>query len=218
MVAFSSIFVTFALCVSSALATIYITSPTADTTFDGGANATITYEDDGTVPTLSDWGFASVGIFVGSVTSQIQLQLIDGSLNVSDVSTLQFTVDPTIGPDSGDYFIRFQSLSYVNSTTGYPAEAFSAKFNLDQMTGTFNSSVSAVIGGTASSTGGAAPSASGPAPSSPARVTSAASAGASGSSTSHAASATVSSSGATSLAVSTGVALAGVAALFALVL
>jgi len=64
------------------------------------------------------------------------------AINVSQIQTVQFTVDPTIGPNSAEYFIRVSSttLSNPNSPTN-PYLSFSAKFTLSGMTGTFNSTV-----------------------------------------------------------------------------
>jgi len=141
--------------VHSALATIFVTAPVASTTYEGGASALISWEDDGTAPSLSLIGACSVGIYAGNTQQQTLLQEIISSVNVATTASISFTVDPTIGPDGSAYFIRFQSLAYMNPTTPqYPYEQFSARFTLADMTGTFNASVQAEIGGAASATTG----------------------------------------------------------------
>ncbi|PPR07827.1 hypothetical protein CVT24_003104, partial [Panaeolus cyanescens] len=94
------------------------------------------------------------------------LQTINASIDVSTESQLTFTVDPSIGPDSGEYFIRFESLNLKDADAPqFPALAFSAKFTLNQMTGTFSDAVKAQIAGqsTAPLAGATASSASRPA-------------------------------------------------------
>jgi len=65
-----------------------------------------------------------------------------GSVNVSTTSSVSFTVDPTVGPNGSNYFIRFSSTSLANpASTANPYLSFSAKFALAGMTGTFNQTV-----------------------------------------------------------------------------
>jgi len=144
---FSTTFVVFAL-FSSAFANVFVTSPVASTTFHGGQVATITWQDDGNAPTLQAFGPAAVSIYAGNAQQQTLLQSISTSVDVSTTSSIQFTPNPTIGPNSDEYFIRFQSLSLKDAVqTNFPAEAFSAKFTLDSMTGTFNATVQSQIAG-----------------------------------------------------------------------
>ncbi|OAX35041.1 hypothetical protein K503DRAFT_746487 [Rhizopogon vinicolor AM-OR11-026] len=146
---------------ASALANIFTTAPVASTTFTGGQQATITWQDDGLTPSLTSFGPALVGIYVGNANQQTLLQTITASVDVSTTSSIVFTPDATIGPDGSDYFIRFQSLSLKDATNAqYPAEAFSAKFTLTNMTGTFNSTVQAEINGQSTAPIGATASSS----------------------------------------------------------
>ncbi|EJU01311.1 hypothetical protein DACRYDRAFT_44073, partial [Dacryopinax primogenitus] len=136
------------LAAQTALATIYATNPVASTTFTGGQTATISWEDDGTSPSLTQIGNASVGIYAGNSQQQTLLQMIIGSVNVATTASIQFTVDPTIGPNSNAYFIRFTALTVKDTTNPtYPYEQFSARFTMTGMTGTFNASVQAQING-----------------------------------------------------------------------
>jgi len=157
---FSKAIISLAL-VAPALANIFITAPVASTSFTGGQQATITWQDDGLTPSLTSFGPALVGIYVGNANQQTLLQTISASVDVSTTASIVFTPDGTIGPDGSDYFIRFQSLSLKDATNAqYPAEAFSAKFTLTNMTGTFNSTVQAEINGQSTAPIGATASSS----------------------------------------------------------
>jgi len=173
---FSSTFVVLAIS-ASAFANVFVTAPVATTTFPAGKPATVTWQDDGKQPTLQAFGPAIVSIYAGNSQQQTLLQTITPSVDVSTTQAVIFTPDPTIGPNGNEYFIRFQSIGLKDSTNPlYPALAFSAKFSLSGMTGTFNATVqsqidgqsTAPIGGTAASS---ASSASAPAATTPAAVT-----------------------------------------------
>ncbi|GBE83580.1 hypothetical protein BKA93DRAFT_771683 [Sparassis latifolia] len=133
--------------VPSALANVYITEPIATTSWPAGQQQTITWQDSGDYPSLTQFGTASVGIFVGNALVQTQVQQIVASVNVSSTTSIVFTPDPTIGPESNEYFIRFQSLSLLQNGTNYPEEAFSAKFALSGMSGQFDAAESSEISG-----------------------------------------------------------------------
>lgn len=135
---------------SNVLATVYMTSPTAQTTCTGGKQCSIAWNDDGKPPSLAQFGMADVGVWVGSVTAQTQVQHIQAGVNVSTTAAIQFTIDPSVGPNGNFYFVRFTSASFQDPTTLYPAEAFSAKFALTGMSGTLNSTVQAEISGASS--------------------------------------------------------------------
>ncbi|TFK32077.1 hypothetical protein BDQ12DRAFT_693092 [Crucibulum laeve] len=133
---------------AQAFATVFTTSPVASSTFSGGQEATITWMDGGSAPTLQDFGPAIVSIYVGNAQQQTRLQTIAPSVDVSQTSTIKFTPDPSIGPNSAEYFIRFESLNLKDANAPqFPALAFSAKFNMNNMSGQFNSSVQAQIAG-----------------------------------------------------------------------
>jgi len=144
---FSSIFVALTLS-ASAFANVFVTSPVASTTFVGGHQATVSWQDDGSAPTLQSFGPAMVSIYAGNAQQQTLLQTISPNIDVSKLSTIQFTPDPTIGPNSNQYFIRFQSISLKDATSPqYPALAFSAKFTMSGMSGQFNATVQDQING-----------------------------------------------------------------------
>jgi len=133
---------------AGALANVFITSPVASTTFTGNQQATINWQDDGTQPSLKAFGPAKVSIYVGNAQQQTLIQAIVPSVDVSTTSSVQFTVDPSKGPNSNEYFIRIESLSLKDATTPiYPALAFSAKFTMNGMTGVFTQEVLSQIAG-----------------------------------------------------------------------
>jgi len=142
---FSKALLIFSL-ISVAFATVYVTTPTAATTYSGGKSATINWIDNGVPPTLAMFGPASISIYAGNAQQQTNLQIVSNNTDVSSTSTITFTVDPTIGPNSNHYFMRFESLTGKDNTST-PYEAFSAQFTLDSMSGSFSSSVLAEIAG-----------------------------------------------------------------------
>jgi len=202
---FSKAVISLALA-ASALANVFITSPVASTTFTGGSQATVTWQDDGMTPSLTSFGPAMVGIYVGNANQQTLLQTITASVDVSTTSSIVFTPDGTIGPNSADYFVRFQSLSLKDATNAqYPAQAFSAKFTMTGMTGTFNSTVQAEINGQSTAPIGATASSSATGATSSAKATGVtSSAKATGTTSSHA-------SGSSSSAKSTSTSTTGAA-------
>lgn len=144
---FSKAVISLALA-ASALANVFITSPVASTTWTAGQQATVTWQDDGMTPNLTSFGAALVGIYTGNANQQTLLQIISSSVDVSTSSSVAFTPDGTIGPNSNEYFVRFTSINLKDATNSqFPAEAFSAKFAMTGMTGTFNSTVQAEING-----------------------------------------------------------------------
>jgi hypothetical protein len=212
----SSAFVALALS-ASAFANVFVTNPTASTTFNGGKSATVSWQDDGKQPTLQAFGPAIVSIYAGNSQQQTLLQTVSPSVDVSTTQSVVFTPDATIGPNGNEYFIRIQSISLKDATqTQYPALAFSAKFTMAGMTGTFNATVQSQIDGqsTAPIGGTAAPSSSSAA-ASPSVMSSSSKASSSGSastSASKTAAAAASTNGAEKLARATVLTVAGVAA------
>jgi hypothetical protein len=143
---FSKALIVAALC-AQALA-VYITNPVASTTLSGGKETTITWEQAKDGPTLKDFGPCKISVYVGNALQQTSLQLISDNVDVSKESSVKFTLDPTIGPNSKEYFIRVESLSFKDpKQPQYPALAFSAKFTADNMSGTFTPAIQSQIAG-----------------------------------------------------------------------
>lgn len=145
---FASTLVTLVALVPSALGAIFITQPVATTTWTAGQQVSLTWEDDGTSPSLSQFGVASFGIYAGNSIDQTLLQQI-ATADVSTTAEIQFVPSANIGPDSNAYFIKVISQNLKDSTNSqFPAEAFSSKFTLTNMSGSFNASVQAEVSGT----------------------------------------------------------------------
>jgi len=144
---FSKAFVVLAF-TSAAFATVFVTAPVASTTYTAGQSAVVQWQDDGNTPSLASFGPAMISIYAGNAEQQTSLQLLNASVDVSQVSSITFTPNATIGPNSNEYFIRFQSISLADATEPqFPALAFSAKFTLAGMTGTFSAAVESEIQG-----------------------------------------------------------------------
>jgi hypothetical protein len=166
MFSLSSVIVAVALA-KSTFAAVSFTSPTATIGFNGGQSATIQWIEDGKTPLLSAYGPCILSIDTGNAQQQTNLQTINASLDPNATNSFPFTVDPTIGPNGSQYFIRLQSLNNKdpNDPTGLlPLLAFSHTFTLSGMTGTFNATVQSQIDGqsTAPIGGSAAPPAATP--------------------------------------------------------
>jgi len=132
-----------------ALGKVFIIEPVATTSWAAGSPQTISWQDDGTAPTLEAFGPAKISIYVGSQQQQTLLQAITPSLDVSKAGSVEFTPDPKIGPNGKDYFIRFESIGLQDTTAtpAAPALSFSSKFAMTGMTGTFTPEIQAQING-----------------------------------------------------------------------
>lgn len=115
----------------------------------GGRNLAVEWNDDGKAPSRRDWGRINIYLATGSRDVQYKLQTLatNVSYNLQDAS---YRIDSSVGPSGGYYFIRFEGTNA--SAAGTPPMAFSARFNLDGMTGNFNSTIMAQLQG-ASGTG-----------------------------------------------------------------
>ncbi|KAI0943398.1 hypothetical protein AcW1_002570 [Taiwanofungus camphoratus] len=134
--------------VPTAFGTVYVTAPVSETSWAAGQNQSISWQDDGSTPSLADFGNAKVSIYVGNANVQTEVQQIVPSVNVSTTQSIVFTPNPAAGANGDYYFIRFESLALKDAKNPqYPAEAFSAKFSLSGMSGSFNASVQSEIDG-----------------------------------------------------------------------
>ncbi|EGO01315.1 hypothetical protein SERLA73DRAFT_87877 [Serpula lacrymans var. lacrymans S7.3] len=144
---FSSVFIALTLA-ASAFANVYVTQPVESTIFAAGQPATLSWQDNGSSPSLHDFGLSKISIYAGNAKEQTFMQAISTSTDVEKTTSIVFTPDPTIGPNADEYFIRFESLNLKDTTQPqYPALAFSAKFSLSGMTGQFSKAVQAEIDG-----------------------------------------------------------------------
>jgi len=138
-----------------------VTAPIAGTTCTGGQVCSVTWNDNRQGVSLAQQGNCTVALYTGGAQQQTFLQPIayPNAINVSTIQTIQFTVDPTVGPNSDQYFIRFSSTSLTNPTSPTnPYLSFSAKFTLAGMSGTFNSTVQQQLAGVTSSASSSASS------------------------------------------------------------
>jgi len=143
-----------------ALANPFITNPIASTTCAAGSQCEIDWKDDGNSPNLTAFSPANIGLWVGNAKQQTQVQAIATNVDVSNVSSIVFTPDPTVGANGNFYFVRFDSQSAKDpSNPANPAQAFSAKFTLSGMTGTFSAAVQSQIDGQSTAPLGGATSA-----------------------------------------------------------
>ncbi|KAL8283935.1 hypothetical protein RQP46_005367 [Phenoliferia psychrophenolica] len=131
-------------------ATIFITNPTATSTLAAGKSLSITWlaDPDSTAPKAAAFGAVSIGLYTGSSTQQTLLQTLGNVTDPTKSLKLAVKFDPAVGPDSAFYFVRVQSLAAKDSA-GAPLQAFSARFTLTKMNGTFTSAENAQNSGIA---------------------------------------------------------------------
>jgi hypothetical protein len=207
--------VVFALA-TSALGTVFVTSPVASTSWQGGQKQSVTWQDGNGPPGLTEFGPAIISIYVGNALQQTSLQVISPTTDVSKASSIDVTIDASIGPNSKEYFIRFESISFKDpKAPQFPALAFSAKFELTGMKGTFNSSVQAQIDGQSTAPIGGSAAASPSSTGAAATTTPAASAKASGASSGTAAKTSTAATGKPSNGASITMSLSGLVAIAA---
>jgi len=133
--------------VSQALAAIYVTDPVASTNCTASLPCNVTWKDDGLVPSLAAIGNCSIQLCSGGDQTQTCFQTISSSWNVTHTN-VTYENNPKDGPNGTYYFLKFRALNYTSPTNpSQPYEAFSSRFTLSGMTGTFNASVMAEITG-----------------------------------------------------------------------
>ncbi|KAI5475443.1 hypothetical protein MNV49_001364, partial [Pseudohyphozyma bogoriensis] len=142
----SCVFLALASVITPSLASIYVTKPVADTIGTGNKSLTITWLADSgdyadATPLASNFGKTTISLMTGSTTVQTVLQELGTVNDPSETLKLSAVIDPSVGPTSKLYFLRFQSNSNTTSG-GVPLQAFSARFELTKMTGTFTAAES----------------------------------------------------------------------------
>jgi len=126
------------------------TAPIAATEWDARRAQVVEWIDDNQEPRLNDLANISIQLFTGSTFQQSFLQDLTGTRNIKGTrNSISVRFDQDLGPDGQYYFLRFRSDDLTE-------DVFSAKFTLDHMTGTFNSTIQAQL-----SASGALPSAAG---------------------------------------------------------
>lgn len=140
--------------------------PRSSTTGRGGRNLEVEWNDDGKAPRHRDWGRVNIYLAVGSRDVQYKVQTLATNVSYNEDSA-SYKIDPTVGPSGGYYFLRFEGTN--TTTNAVPAMAFSARFTLNNMSGTFNSTIQQAVSGAAGTAplgaAAAAPTSSSSAPS-----------------------------------------------------
>jgi len=116
----------------------------------GGRKLDVEWNDDNKSPSRRDWGRVNIYLATGSRDVQYKLQTLASNVSYTQ-NEGSYNIDASVGPSGGYYFIRFEGTN-TSAAGGIPPMAFSALFNLDGMSGNFNSTVMSQLQG-ASGTG-----------------------------------------------------------------
>ncbi len=92
-----------------------------------------------------EWGRISIWLATGSTNTQYKLAQLAENLSPS-MTSASAMIPANAGPNGKSYFLRFEG-SRTDNKTGYPVMAFSARFQLSGMTGSFNSTIQATNSG-----------------------------------------------------------------------
>ncbi|KIP09960.1 hypothetical protein PHLGIDRAFT_28772 [Phlebiopsis gigantea 11061_1 CR5-6] len=117
-------------------ATIFVTVPSSTTTCHGGQDCLVQWEDNGAAPFLSTIGPCFVGLYNGNGVLVQQIEPVD----VSSVRSLNFTPDPSAGPDTHNYYINFTSVNVIGIPSSHYTQ-YSPSFALAGMSGSLQSPV-----------------------------------------------------------------------------
>lgn len=82
---------------SPALSTVYITSPVATTSADGGKRLSIQWQDNGKSPKNKAWGGYNIWLAAGSESAQFKLDQVASNLD-TDKEKITYKVPKDIGP------------------------------------------------------------------------------------------------------------------------
>jgi hypothetical protein len=112
----------------------------------------VSWNDDGVAPVLATIGVCDIFLCTGGQQQQTCLQNI-GTDDVSLTASVTFVPTANVGPDGAWYFIKWISRTFMDpANPTFPYAAYSAKFTLTGMTGTFNATVQAQINSVAATT------------------------------------------------------------------
>ncbi|KAE8210702.1 hypothetical protein CF319_g2239 [Tilletia indica] len=136
------------LLASNVHAGVYLTSPDSKTKESGGSSLEIRWRDDHKKPSLKSWGNLTFWLGTGSTDEQFMLQRLASDVR-SNAHSVKAKIDKSVGASSEEYFIRVVGDATLKDGT-HP-ETYSARFELDKMTGKWNSTVDAVLKGISSS-------------------------------------------------------------------
>ncbi|GAA5824368.1 hypothetical protein JCM10212_004003 [Sporobolomyces blumeae] len=125
------------LLVSQALASVYIVKPDGSDYFNAGKRITITWLDSEASPPASAMGPSTLYLATGSSTAHTNLATLATVDDPSKTLEVPITIDASWAPDTNQVFILLESNSAKDDSTGQPLQAFSARFRLSKMKGTF---------------------------------------------------------------------------------
>ncbi|KDN51311.1 hypothetical protein K437DRAFT_221710 [Tilletiaria anomala UBC 951] len=136
----AALFFTAAAVSQPVLSTIIVTQPVASTNGKGGQKLSIEWNDDGKSPKLSsDWGRINIFLATGSQNVQFKLEQLATNL-APGLTSFRPTISKNAGPNAiKEYFLRFEGTKL--QANGIPPMAFSARFTLTGMSGSFNSTI-----------------------------------------------------------------------------
>lgn len=129
---------------SPASAAIFTARPANSTIGRGGEEFTLKWMDDGKAPSLADIGVTRIDLCVGGRTNNAVVQEITPGVDLGKQANITFTVNPSIGENGQYYLFKYTSASN-NVVEGKAYEQFSARFFMQNMTGSFSGEQSALI-------------------------------------------------------------------------
>ncbi|KAL1407013.1 hypothetical protein Q8F55_006426 [Vanrija albida] len=127
-----------------ASAAIFTARPANSTIGRGGEEFTLKWMDDGKAPSLADIGVTRIDLCVGGRTHNAVVQEITPGVDLGKQANITFTVNPSAGENGQYYLFKYTSASN-NVVDGKAYEQFSARFFMQNMTGSFSSEQSALI-------------------------------------------------------------------------
>merc|ERR1712072_229562 len=104
-------------------ATIAPTFPVAGDVCHGTSECSLQWIDDGAEPSADRFGATRVGLFVGTVNDQVEIQDLGMVEDPVNEQNLRPRIDPSVGSNGDFYFIRFESTE-AQDDDGYPLQAF----------------------------------------------------------------------------------------------
>jgi len=121
---------------SSVHAAVYCTQPVSSTSWEANTVQQVQWIDDGDKPAFDEIkGNIQVDLYTGTTTQQtflITLAVVD-----PNDGTVNVLIEPSVGPDSDDYFLRFRPDGSDDLTN----DTYSARFSMTGMTGSWPDAV-----------------------------------------------------------------------------
>ncbi|GAA5912871.1 GPI anchored serine-threonine rich family protein [Sporobolomyces salmoneus] len=160
---FLSTSIILAALTQAVLGSVYIVKPDGSDSFNAGKQITVTWLDNDSKPAATEFGPSTLKLATGSNTLHTNLATLAHIADPSKQLETPIEFDASWGPESDQYFILLESDSAKDPATNQPLQAFSARFQLNRMRGTFPPEALAQLSG---SSVPASPSSTGQQPSS----------------------------------------------------